>query len=130
MNVLTLRSLLQSALISLLAAFVLAGCAANIVPPILTASGDFHYPDELKASKVEGYVIVVYDVLETGDLVNIRVVESVPEGAFDQAALAYVRSWRMQPKKVEGRPVLATSVESRITFTLESGDASYSNFLK
>ena len=114
----------------LLAAGVAVGCATAVVPPILLESGVLEYPPSLKEQRLEGSVLVVYDVDIDGEVMNVSVVESDPPEVFDEAALAFVRTWRFQPKQVDGLPVVASAVHSRISFATDDADATYLEFLK
>lgn len=109
---------------------LLASCGASVVPPILLESGRLVYPPESRDAKVEGSVLVAYDVSEGGKVSNIRVLSSSPEGVFDQSAINFVRTWRFQPQKRSGVPESVESIQSRISFTLEDGDASYLEFIE
>ncbi|HEY8520565.1 MAG TPA: energy transducer TonB [Gammaproteobacteria bacterium] len=46
---------------------------------------------------IEGYVVLAYTVREDGAVEDIEVVESMPPGLHDQAAIAALRLWRYQP---------------------------------
>lgn len=108
----------------------LFGCGSATVPPILLESGELEYPAEQREAKVQGYVIVAYDVTETGTVMNVRIVEAQPSDVFDEEAVAYVKSWTFQPRKREGVPEAVQNMQSRITFVLDEGDASYKEFIK
>ena len=114
----------------LLTVLLLANCGTSVVPPILLESGRLVYPSESREAKVEGSVLVVYNVNEEGLVSNIRVVSSSPAGVFDQAAIEFIRTWRFQPQKRSGVAEAVENVESRISFTLEDGEASYLEFIE
>lgn len=116
--------------IVLLTVLLAASCGTSVVPPILLESGRLVYPSESREAKVEGSVLVIYDVNEEGLVSNIRVVSSSPEGVFDHAAIEFVRTWRFQPQKRSGVAEAVENVESRISFTLEDGEASYLEFIE
>ena len=103
--------------------FVVAGCASTYRPPEVLAAGGIVYPTEAQDQKIEGYVKVAYDVNVDGSVSNAHVVEAVPPGVFDAAALAAVRSWRFRPA-VDGKKVVAAPNRvSRVKFRLgESED--------
>ncbi len=105
-------------------------CGTSVVPPILLESGRMVYPPESREAKVEGSVLVQYDVSEEGLVSNIRVVSSSPSDVFDEAAISFVRTWRFQPQKRSGVPEAVENVQSRISFTLDDGDASYLEFIE
>lgn len=109
---------------------VLASCGTSVVPPILLESGRLSYPSESKHGKVEGSVLVSYSVSEEGLVSDIRVVSSSPPGVFDKEAIKFVRTWRFQPQKRSGIPEAVENVQSRISFTLDDGSASYLEFIE
>ncbi len=109
---------------------LLSGCSVGVVPPILLESGRLSYPQAQQDAKVEGSVLVTYDVSVEGKTVNIRVINSAPPNVFNAAAVAFVRTWRFQPQKRGGIPEAVKDLQSRISFTLAEGDASYLDFIK
>ncbi|MCY4130582.1 MAG: energy transducer TonB [Gammaproteobacteria bacterium] len=114
----------------IVALLLLASCGTSVVPPILLESGRLVYPPESREANVEGSVLVVYDVSEVGEVSNVRVISSSPAGVFDEAAIKFVRTWRFQPQKRSGSPEAVQDIQSRISFTLEDGDASYLEFIE
>jgi len=65
------------------------------VPPV--------YPAIAQAARVEGIVILEATIGIDGQVVNARVLRSVP--LLDQAALAAVRQWQFTPTLLNGEPV-------------------------
>lgn len=57
------------------------------------------YPASAFAHRVNGHVIVSYDVNNEGDVVNARVVSAEPAGIFDEEALRAIRKWKFTPHK-------------------------------
>ena len=98
---------------------LLVGCATGERPVILIGSGDLVYPQQAKAEQIEGKVIVRYDVSAEGVIANIEIIESEPPGIFDEAVLAYVRTWRFTPATKNGEPVVERGLESTIALSLE-----------
>jgi TonB family protein len=74
-------------------------------PPQVTSAGGIVFPPEAAAQHIEGYAVVGYDVTVDGTVTNAEVIESVPPGVFDEAALTAVRSWRFQPAVSKGEPI-------------------------
>lgn len=103
---------------------LVSGCMTQASrPPQIMAAGGLVYPADAAAQHVEGYVIVAYDVTADGTVADARVVESVPPGTFDEAALKAVRSWHFQPAVRHGETVVAHGLKSRVAFKLgESED--------
>ncbi|MGQ0385293.1 MAG: energy transducer TonB [Gammaproteobacteria bacterium] len=52
------------------------------------------YPPTLLAGRVEGYVEVEFEVTTTGAVRQARVINAMPRGEFEGAALAAIRRWR------------------------------------
>jgi len=99
-------------------AALLSGCAAGPRPLQLVSGADPVYPPEAKAAGVQGHVTVRYDVTGDGAVVNLRIVEAVPSGVFDTAALDAVAKWRFRP------PVQADQGHtSTLRFQLGESDA-------
>lgn len=102
---------------------LLAGCAATDRPLQLIAGAGQLYPPAALEQGIEGFVTVRYDVDIAGQVVAAEVVDSVPAGVFDQAALDAVRSWRFNPPVTNGVKQPAQGLESTLTFKLGGTDA-------
>ena len=72
--------------------------------------------ESLGRAPQEGYVTVAYDVNTRGTPENLRVVESVPKGAKDTEALAWVRRLRFRPRFEDRKPVRTPDEEYRYEF--------------
>jgi protein TonB len=91
-------------------------------PPQPISMGGVVFPTDAKAQRIEGYAIVAYDVTADGTVTNAEVVESVPPGVFDEAALTAVRGWRFQPAVQNGEPI-QFHLTSTVRFKLGESDA-------
>ena len=100
------------------ASVVLAACAADYRPPELLGGTDLVYPINAHAAGVEGRVLVRYDVTADGRVENAAVVSAEPNGVFENAALAAVRSWRFRPSSKGGKPVKAPGRVSEVAFRI------------
>ena len=80
------------------------------------------FPPDAEAQHIEGYAIVGYDVTADGTVTNAEVIESVPPGVFDEAALTAVRSWRFQPAVRNGEPI-QFHLTSPVRFKLGESEA-------
>lgn len=74
-------------------------------PPRPTRRRAPDYPVRARAKGVTGYVVLNLLIDESGDVVNIKVLESKPSGEFEEAAKAAVKSWKFQPASYQGEPV-------------------------
>ncbi|UDQ81052.1 TonB family protein [Erwinia rhapontici] len=65
--------------------------------PVLTVKPA--YPARAFAHRLNGHVVVSYDVNNDGDVINARVASSEPAGIFDEEALGAIRKWKFTPHK-------------------------------
>jgi protein TonB len=61
------------------------------------------YPEEARAAKVQGVVIIEARIATDGSIVDARILRSIP--MLDQAALDAVRQWQFEPTHLNGAPV-------------------------
>lgn len=61
-----------------------------------------HYPERALRLRREGRVVVEFRIGQDGAPEDVRVVEAVPPGLFEQSALRYAAGLRYHPG--EGRP--------------------------
>jgi serine/threonine-protein kinase len=80
--------------------WVLAGdlveLGPGVTPPRKVAGGAAAYPEEARRLRVAGTVTVELTVTETGEVADVRVVESAGE-LLDRALLESVKTWRYEP---------------------------------
>ncbi|WP_300530720.1 energy transducer TonB [Maricaulis sp.] len=72
------------------------------------------YPRSAERRGLEGYVVIAYDIDESGDVVDATVAEAQPEGVFDRAALRAVNSWRFAEAAA-----VTTGHQTRLNFALQ-----------
>jgi TonB family protein len=73
------------------------------------------YPEDARAAKVEGAVIIEAVIDTLGKVQDARILRSVP--MLDQAAVDAVRQWRFEPVVIEGRPrpvIMTVTVNFRL----------------
>jgi protein TonB len=75
------------------------------------------YPYQATRRHIEGWVRVSFLVTAAGDVEDVVLLESEPEGIFDRAALRAVSQWKFRPRIVDGRPVAARA-EQVVEFRL------------
>ena len=71
--------------------------------------------------KTSGFVVVTYNIGTNGRVSDVEIVESQPQGVFDDSARDAVRRWVYEPRKENGVAV-ASPGKARLVF-----DASTSN---
>ncbi|GAK34596.1 hypothetical protein JCM17846_15150 [Iodidimonas nitroreducens] len=77
------------------------------------------YPEQARASGIEGRVVLEYIINEEGIPVDIQIVEAEPQGVFEPAAIAAVSQWRYQPALKLGRPTRSPEAEAVLNFELD-----------
>ena len=80
------------------------------------------YPEQALMDYIEGYVILQYDITETGSVENPLVLEASPPKVFDQSAINAVKQFKYLPQYVEGKPTRTERVKNRILYTLVDED--------
>lgn len=75
------------------------------------------YPYQATRRRIEGWVRVSFLVTAAGDVEDVVLLESEPEGIFDRAALRAVSKWKFKPRIVDGTPVAARA-EQVVEFKL------------
>lgn len=76
------------------------------------------YPDAPAQKDVEGHVILLLLIDESGAVREASVVESTPEGAFDESALTAFRHARFSPAQRNGR-IVKSRVLIRVSYELD-----------
>ena len=94
---------------------------ARELTPLVRVSPD--YPPGALAKRVEGFVLLRFEVTETGSVENPEVLRAEPAGMFERAAKRAVTRWKFQPQIRDGRPTRVVTM-NRIVFMLDrSGEA-------
>jgi TonB family protein len=71
--------------------------------PVLKRQVEAQYPPEALAQQLEGTVVMLIDISETGAVTEVRVTQPAGHG-FDEAAMAAVRQFEFEPAEVDGVP--------------------------
>ncbi len=89
-------------------------------PRVLTRTSP-RYPSRALRRHIEGYVVVEFLVTPGGDVDadTLKIIESVPEGMFDNAVLRSIKRWKFQTKRQHGvaQPYRA---RQKVEFKLDS----------
>jgi len=86
-------------------------------PPRATFQAPMVYPPRAKAKGVKGYVVLSLLIGVTGEIEQMTVIESFPEGVFDEAAMQGVNQWKFAPAMYQGKAVRAWA-RQRVRFDL------------
>ncbi len=87
------------------------------VPPRPTLQTPMQYPVRAKAQGITGYVTLSLLISPTGQVENVKVLESEPAGVFEETAEAGVRSWKFEPASYKGEAVRVWA-KQRVRFDL------------
>jgi eukaryotic-like serine/threonine-protein kinase len=77
---------------------------ADVTPPRKISGETAAYPARAQKSRMQGLVVVEMIVTETGEPIDLRIVESAGE-ILDRAVLDAVKTWRFEPARKEGLKV-------------------------
>jgi protein TonB len=86
-------------------------------PPRATFQAAMQYPPRAKAKGVKGYVVLSLLIGVTGQIEQIKVIESFPEGVFDEVAVQGVSQWKFSPANYQGKAVRSWA-KQRVRFDL------------
>ena len=76
------------------------------------------YPNRAASRGIEGFVIVEFDVSETGQVINAFLLGAEPPAVFNRAALRAIERWKYNPRIVNGKAVKMTGLRTRFSFSL------------
>jgi protein TonB len=76
------------------------------------------YPLRARQDRVEGFVVVNFDIDPKGQVQNAHVVAAKPRGVFEQAALRAIRKWKYRPTIEGGKAVWERGQAVRMPFRL------------
>lgn len=85
--------------------------------PRATYQAPMMFPPRARAQGVEGYVVFSLLIGITGEIEQMEIVESYPEGVFDEAATQGINQWKFEPAMYQGQAVRAWA-KQRIRFDL------------
>lgn len=75
------------------------------------------YPPRARAKGIEGYVVFSLLIGITGEIEQVKIVESYPNGVFDEVAMQGINSWKFEPAQYQGQSVKSWA-KQRIRFDL------------
>ncbi len=75
------------------------------------------YPPRARAKGIEGYVVFSLLIGITGEIEQVKIVESYPDGVFDEVAMQGINGWRFEPAQYQGQSVKSWA-KQRIRFDL------------
>lgn len=76
------------------------------------------YPEKAAQENIEGFVVLSFDITETGATDNVKVVRSVPAGVFDKSAKVALKQWEYKPRIQGGKGVRQTDLLVQLDYQL------------
>jgi len=77
------------------------------------------YPRAAAQNRIEGWVLLQFNITTSGAVEKARVIDSRPANIFDKAALSAIKKWKYKPMIVDGAPVETRGVQVKLTFKLD-----------
>jgi protein TonB len=113
---------MKYSILATISLFLFMGCSSTPLPDrsnaALQETANPTYPIHAARNRIEGYVQMSFDISESGDPINIKIIKSVPEQVFDKAAVKALSNWKYAPKVVNGNAVKQKDLEVRLDFKL------------
>lgn len=78
------------------------------------------YPRKARRDGTQGFVTLEFTIRPDGSVTDVSVVDSHPEGTFEQAAKRALSRWKFEPKESDGRKI-SHRARQTIRFKLNSG---------
>jgi protein TonB len=69
------------------------------------------YPRSAARRNIEGKVKVAFTITKEGNVRDPEILESIPAGVFDNAAISAIIKWKFNPKVVDGQAVEQTAAQ-------------------
>ncbi|MGF1743167.1 energy transducer TonB [Vibrio profundum] len=76
------------------------------------------YPSMALKRKIQGHIVLKFNIDEQGRPTDIKVIEAKPKYLFNRDAIQALRKWKYQPKLVDGKAVVQIGRTQRIDFKL------------
>ena len=77
------------------------------------------YPRSAALQGTEGFVVLKFDITESGTTKNISVLQARPPQIFNSSAIQALRKWKYKPKVEGGKAVVQKNLKVRLDFKLE-----------
>ena len=94
------------------------GSMLNDGPLVVMVRVQPSYPVSMSSRGIEGYVIVEFDVSETGTVTNLRVLESSHK-SFERSALNAAQRFRYKPRVIDGVAQVTYGERALLRFEME-----------
>jgi TonB family protein len=89
----------------------------RMTPPTLLERVQPQYPEEARAARLQGVVVLEAVVTAAGEVGEVKALRKMPKG-LTEAAIEAVKQWRFEPALLDGEPVAVTYVLT-VNFALQ-----------
>ena len=96
---------------------VMTGSTVDVPPKALNRAA-IEYPRSAKDKGLTGYVIFNLLIDTEGNIIDKKILESVPSGVFDVVATAAISSWKFSPAQYKNKTVKVWA-KQKIRFDLQ-----------
>ncbi len=77
------------------------------------------YPMDAARNGTEGWVVLRFDINEIGEVINVKVLDSLPRRVFDSAAKKALKRWKYRPKSIDGKQVQQHNFTVQLDFKMD-----------
>lgn len=88
------------------------------IKPVAGTRVPAQYPEKARKKGITGYVMFNILISAEGNVENIRVLESSPNGVFEESAMEALKNWKFEPAVYQGKKVKVWA-KQKISFKLE-----------
>ena len=102
---------------NLIGDFGTGGNVTSNVTPVVRISPQ--YPINAAIKKIEGWVLLQFDITSSGNVSNPKILKNYPSSIFNKEALRAIVKWKYKPKIENGKPVTQRGIQVQLNFNLE-----------
>ncbi len=78
------------------------------------------YPIDAAREGIEGWVKLIFKIDASGQVKDIKILDSQPKRTFDKAARRALAKWKYKPQIIDGKPVEQTDMQVMLSFNLSN----------
>lgn len=71
--------------------------STNVVQELFIPTLETPYPTRALNNSITGFVTLEFDISDKGKPTDVKVIETSPEGVFDETAIKFFKLWRYKP---------------------------------
>ena len=76
------------------------------------------YPRKAALQNIEGFVVLQFDITQTGQVDNISILQASPPQIFNMNAIQALRKWKYKPRIEDGKTVRQKNLKVQLDFQL------------